>query len=157
MMSIQTPLKNTELYDRDFLEWIELTADLLRSRKFSELDLVNLIEEIESMGRSEKNALESNLEILLMHLLKYKYQSEKISNSWKSTIREQRLRIVKSLKSSPSLKVYFLEVFSECYENARALAADETGLSIFTFPESSPFNPEQIIDVNFLPAIDVEI
>jgi hypothetical protein len=145
------PLKDNELYDRDFLEWTETTVDLLRSQKFSEIDLENLIEEIESMGISEKNALESNLEILLMHLLKYKYQPQKISNSWKYTIREHRLRIVKSLKSSPSLKVYFLEVLSECYKNARELATDETGLAIFDFPESSPFTPEQIIDANFLP------
>ncbi len=148
---ILTPQKNTQLYDRDFQEWIEVTANLLRSQKFSELDLENLIEEIECMGKSEKNALDSNLRILLRHLLKYKYQPHKISNSWKYTIREHRLQIIKSLKSSPSLKVYFLEVFTECYENARELAADETGLPILTFPESSPFTPEQTIDVNFLP------
>ena len=143
--------KNTQLYDRDFFKWIETTANLLRSQRFGEIDLENLIEEIESMGRSEKNALESNLEVLLMHLLKYKYQPQKISNSWKYTIREHRLRIIKSLKSSPSLKIYFLEIFAACYKNARDLAADESGLEIMTFPESSPFTPEETIDSNFLP------
>jgi hypothetical protein len=86
-----------------------------------------------------------------VHLLKYKYQSQKRSNSWLYTIREHRIRLIDDFKDSPSLKRYFSEVFSECYKNARELAADETGLTILTFPESSPFTPEQIIDSNFLP------
>ena len=75
-----TDLNNTikpSLYDQDYYLWITETAQLLREKDFNQVDLDNLIEEIESMGRSEKKAVRSNLRILLMHLLKYKYQPKK--------------------------------------------------------------------------------
>ena len=127
------------------------TAQLLRERKFKKVDLDNLIEEIESMGRSEKKAVRSNLRILLTHLLKYKYQSQKRSNSWLFTIVEHRQRIKDSFKDSPSLNRHFIQEFAECYQDARALAAAETGLPIDTFPVDSPFSPEDTIDADYLP------
>jgi Domain of unknown function DUF29 len=142
---------SSELYDQDFYQWIETTAKLLRDRNFSALDMDNLIEEIETMGRNEKRSLKSALEVLLMHLLKYKYQPEKRTNSWKSTIREQRNRLTEYLEESPSLKSYFQQVFTQSYHKSRALAADETGLSIKIFPKESPFTIEQIFDFDYLP------
>jgi len=93
----------TSLYERDFYLWLQTTINLLKEGKFSEIDLENLLEELESMGRSDKNALKSNLRVLLMHLLKYKYQPEKRTNSWVYTIREHRKRIRDTFKTSPSL------------------------------------------------------
>lgn len=139
------------LYDRDFLLWLEQTAAQLREGRLTELDVVNLLEEIESMGRSEKQALESNLEILLMHLLKYRYQPDLRSNRWRFTIREHRSRIDKALKASPSLKRHLEQVFPECYQTAIELAAAETGLAIATFPPDCPFQIDQILDPQFLP------
>ncbi|BAY76908.1 hypothetical protein NIES25_33660 [Nostoc linckia NIES-25] len=98
---------NSHLYDQDFYLWIDTTAKQLKEGRFSEVDLENPIEEIECMGRSEKHALASNLVVLLMHLLKYKYQPEKRSNIWKVTIREHRRRLRITFKDSPSLKPYF--------------------------------------------------
>lgn len=150
-----TQLSNTTtstLYDRDFYLWLEMTAMLLRKGKFSQLDMPNLIEEIEAMGRSEKEALESNLVVVLMHLLKYKYQPSIRSNSWKSSIREHRRRLKKALKNSPSLKPYLNEVFAEAYRDARDLAADETGLSLENFPLQSPFTIEETLNPDYLPA-----
>jgi hypothetical protein len=149
-MTVQLP-KTTNLYDSDYLQWLETTVNHLKNRDFEHLDLDNLIEEIETLGRSEKRELESRLTILLMHLLKYKYQSSKRSNSWLFTIREQRLRILKSFKDSPSLKNYFQNIFSEIYSDARALAADETGLNIDTFPEDCPFDIELVLNPDWLP------
>ena len=103
------------------------------------------------MVRSEKKAIRSNLRILLMHLLKYKYQSEKRTNSWLFTIREHRKRLRDDFKNSPSLKRYFREVFEECYQDARELAADETGLTIDTFPVESPFSQEETLNPDYLP------
>ena len=143
--------KTTNLYENDYLQWIENTVDRLKNRDFENIDLENLIEEIETLGRSEKRELESRLTILLMHLLKFKYQSSKRSNSWRFTIREQRLRILKSFKDSPSLKNYFQNIFSEIYSDARALAADETGLNIDTFSKNSPFNIEFVLNYDWLP------
>jgi hypothetical protein len=152
MLIMTTQLsKTSNLYEHDYLQWIENTVERLRNRDFENIDLENLIEEIETLGRSEKRELESRLTILLMHLLKYKYQSSKRSNSWLFTIREQRLRILKSFQDSPSLKNYFQNIFSEIYSDARALAADETGLNIDTFPRNSPFNIESVLNSDWLP------
>ncbi|MBD2449831.1 DUF29 domain-containing protein [Nostoc sp. FACHB-152] len=142
---------NLRLYDQDFYLWIETTAKQLKEGRFSDVDLENLIEEIESMGRSEKRVLESNLVVLLMHLLKYKYQPEKRSNSWKVTIREHRRRLTRTFKDSPSLKPYFQEVFTDCYQDARKQASDETGLSVDIFPVESPFTMDECLDEDFLP------
>ncbi|MBC1237839.1 DUF29 domain-containing protein [Nostoc sp. 2RC] len=141
----------SDLYEQDFYLWIQTTVELLKQKNFTQLDLENLIEEIETMGRSEKKALRSNLEVVLMHLLKYRYQPEKRSGSWQATIREHRKRLRETLEESPSLKLYFDEVFGECYNHARLLAADETELAVATFPEKSPFIPEQILNPAFLP------
>ncbi|WP_414549259.1 DUF29 domain-containing protein [Anabaena sp. CCY 0017] len=142
---------NSQLYDQDFYLWLETTAEQLKAGKFAEVDLANLIEEIECMGRSEKRALESNLVVLLMHLLKYKYQPEKRTNNWLSTIFEHRRILTKNLQDSPSLKNYFSETFAECYQDARQQAAIETGLSLDTFPVESPFTTDESLDKDFLP------
>jgi len=147
----KTVFQKLRLYDQDFYLWIETTAKQLKDGRFSEIDLENLIEEIESMGRNEKRALESNLVVLLMHLLKYKYQPQKRSNSWKGTIREHRRRLTRTFKDSPSLKPYFQEVFADCYQDAKKQASDETGLSVDTFPVDSPFTMDECLDEDFLP------
>jgi hypothetical protein len=146
-----TTFTNSSLYEEDFYLWIETTVKQLKKGKFAEVDLANLIEEIESMGRSEKRALESNLVVLLMHLLKYKYQPEKLSNSWLSTIFEHRRRLNKSLQDSPSLKKYFAENFMECYQDARQLAALETGLTLDTFAVESFLTADECLNQEFLP------
>lgn len=147
-LSIST---NKILYESDFYLWLSTTAQLLRDRNFSALDIDNLIEEIEGMARKEKQALKSNLRILLMHLLKWQYQTEKQTNSWRFTIREHRKRIKNLLEDSPSLKPYYLDIFVESYQDARELAADETGLSLDTFSVDSPFTPEEVLNEDYLP------
>ncbi|MBE9057500.1 DUF29 domain-containing protein [Sphaerospermopsis sp. LEGE 08334] len=142
---------NSNLYEQDFYLWIEITAKQLKAGNFAEIDLENLIEEIESMGRSEKRSLESNLVVLLMHLLKYKYQPEKRSRSWISTIFEHRRRLNKQFQDSPSLKKYFLETFAECYQDARQQASIETGLDLDIFPLESPFNTDECLNQDLLP------
>ncbi|MGK7924816.1 MAG: DUF29 domain-containing protein [Spirulina sp.] len=146
------PKKSTiALYERDYLLWLDTTVHLLKQREFVRVDIENLIEELEDMGKSQKNALESNLRVVLMHLLKYQYQPEKRSNSWRATLREHRIRLRKAFKDSPSLKRYFEDIFAECYEDARAIAADETDLSLSEFPEISPFSQEDSLNEEYLP------
>jgi Domain of unknown function DUF29 len=144
-MTIQTK----KLYDTDFNLWLETTAQLLRERQLNQIDYDNLIEEIEDMGNSQKDALESNLRILLMHLLKWEFQPEKRSNSWKYTIVEHCLRINKSFKKSPSLKKYFDDVFEESYQDARILASSETGISKDNFPVECPFAKENVLNSEY--------
>ena len=149
-MISKVPEKATLLYDTDYFQWIEETLTKLKASKFSEVDWENLIEEIEDMGRSEKRAIYSNLKILLLHLLKYRYQQEKRSKSWRSSIREHRQRLHRAFKESPSLKRYFESIIDESYEDARGLASDETGLNIDKFPEQCSFSIEEILDMDFL-------
>ena len=141
----------TSLYEQDFYLWLQTTINLLKEGKFAEIDLENLLEELESMGRRDKNALKSNLRVLLMHLLKYKYQPEKQTNSWHYTIIEHRIRLEDTFKTSPSLYRFFEDIFNESYQNARKLAAGETGLSIEIFPPESPFTVEEVLNSDFLP------
>ena len=125
------------MYEQDYVLWLDQAVDLLRSQNFAEIDIENLVVELEHMGGSQKQEIESNLEVLLMHLLKYKYQPEKRSNSWRYTIIEHRLKLHKAFKHSPSLKRYFSQEFAECY--LRKLASAETGLAIGIFPIESAF------------------
>lgn len=141
-----------QLYDQDYYLWLKTTQKQLATGDFSALDVANLVEELADMGKSEKRAVESNLTILIMHLLKYQYQPQKRSNSWRFTIREHRRRLEKLFKDSPSLKRYFSEVLNECYEDARELAATETGLPLETFPSQTPFTTEDILNPAFLPS-----
>ncbi|MDJ0903261.1 MAG: DUF29 domain-containing protein [Xenococcus sp. MO_188.B8] len=151
-MTAKSPLTKSidNLYDEDYYLWLKNTAQLIREKRFAEVDAVNLVEEIEDMGRSEKRSLESNLLVLLLHLLKYKYQRAKRSNSWKASIREHRRRLRKAFRDSPSLKVYCEEVFAECYEDARQQASDETGLSLDKFPVKSPFTVSEVVNEKYL-------
>jgi hypothetical protein len=144
-------IQNPNLYEEDFYQWIETTINLLRNRKLNQLDYDNLIEELESMGRSEKRVIKSNLEVVLLHLLKWKYQPEHCSKSWQNSIREHRKRIQKLLQDSPSLNKWLSDVFDECYQDARDDAAYETGLPIEQFPTQSPFLKEEALNINYLP------
>jgi hypothetical protein len=144
---------NVASYDTDFFKWTQQQAEALAAGKASELDWANLAEEIESLGRRDWRALESRLDILLMHLLKWIYQPERrqTGRSWASTIREQRLRIGRILRDSPSLRRQVPELLATSYQNARLLGQDETGLSLETFPEACPWTAEQVLDETFWP------
>jgi Domain of unknown function DUF29 len=141
----------THLYDTDFHGWTLEQVGLLQSQQFAQLDLVNLIEEIESLGRKERQELRNRLGILLGHLLKWQFQPEQRTNSWLGTIREQRIQIKLLLRDSPSLKPYLEETFAEAYELGVALAIRETLLGEEVFPEDSPYELEQSLNAKFLP------
>jgi len=145
--SIATP---KSLYDRDFYLWIQTTAQQLKEGQFNEIDIPNLIEEIESMGRSEKRELKSRLIVLLMHLLKWQYQPEKRSENWRITISEQRICIEELLEDSPSLQPLVSEVFDDCYQKSRLKASEETGIKLNFFPKESPFTLEETLKTSLL-------
>ena len=142
---------NTEsLYEEDFNLWLRATAQQLRDRQLDQLDFENLIEEIESMGGSQRREIKNRLIILLMHLLKYQYQPDKRSSSWVGTILEQHDQIEFILVDSPSLKSYYLEIFSDCYNRAVRNASAETKLPVKHFPAASPFLPENVLNSDFI-------
>ncbi len=139
------------LYQKDYYGWLQENARLIREKKFSEIDTENLIEELESMGKSEKRELSSRLTILLMHLLKWQYQAVKRSTSWRNTIAVQRIDVRELLEDSPSLRNEVSDRIETAYEKAKLAAEVETGIEKQNFPAACPFSLEQILDENFLP------
>ena len=147
----------SRLYDEDFYSWTIEQAAALRAAGNARLNTPRVIdweavaEEIESMGRSEASELESRYFRLLAHLLKWQHQPDQRSGSWRGTIVEQRTRLARLLQENPGLKPQRAARFSNAYEDARELAAAETGLPIETFPEASPFTIEQATAKDFWP------
>ncbi|MDZ8140917.1 MAG: DUF29 domain-containing protein [Nostoc sp. DedQUE04] len=144
----------SHLYETDFYDWTQKQVSLLKTQQWEQLDTLNLIEEIETLGRKERQELRNRLGILLGHLLKWQFQPEKRSNSWLGTIREQRVQIKLLLQDSPSLKPYLDEVFFSVYELGLALAIRETELGENVFPEICPYTLDQTLNPKFLPNVN---
>lgn len=144
------------LYEQDYYLWIEKTISLLENHQFSDLDLDNLIEEISSMGKSEKRSLESYLTRLLEHLLKLAYWESELEynqRGWKNEIRNFRLRIQQIIEDSPSLKPYLSEIFSPCYQNARKLFLDVSGMAENLVSLAPICTIEQALNEDWFPEI----
>jgi len=140
---------NSSTHENDFYAWTQEQAHLLRTGQLHQIDLQNIAEEIEDMGCSERRQLESRLEILIMHLLKWQFQPNLRSRSWQLTIKEQRLRLEKILQKNPSLQPNLTEAIAEVYPLATLSAERETGLSLF--PETCPYSLTEILSTEFLP------
>ena len=146
--------EKTSQYERDFYAWLLEQAQLLRNGQLRQLDKDNIAEELEGLARTDKHKLESHTIRLLMHLLKWQFQTRRRSRSWLLTIREARRRVTRLLQDSPSLKPFIHEIFADCYARARGDAAAETGLSLKNFPAECPYTLDQVLDENFLPTGD---
>jgi Domain of unknown function DUF29 len=145
---------NKTLYEQDFYLWIQTTLQLLRERKLAQLDIENLIEEIDSMGRSERKELKTRLIVLIEHLLKLKYWTEEKdynARGGRNTIVEQRRQIAYTLADSPSLKSVLNDVFLDCYTDARNDTIRKYQLPSELFPEESAFSLVQVLDADFIP------
>jgi hypothetical protein len=138
-------------YNKDFYNWTLHNADLIRQQKFAEVDIEHVAEEIESMGNRDRRELINRLAVLIAHLLKWEYQPNKRSKSWKLTIKEQRIKVLQLLEESPSLKHQLALKFNAAYEQAIVMAEIETGLEESAFPKESPFNLDQCLDHHFFP------
>jgi len=139
----------TDLYERDFHQWTERSAELLREGRLSEIDAENIAEELESMGRSQKRELNSRLTVLSAHLLKWEHEPNFRSKSWTKAIRSQRNEIEDLLEDSPSLagKVDL----TKAYRRAAEEAASDMGVDARLFPPSCPYSFDQAKDGGFWP------
>ena len=137
----------TATYETDFYLWTQQQADLLRQAQFNriDLDLGNIAEEIESMGKRDRRSISSYVQNVLLHLLKWRYQPEQRGASWRLSIENARDQILNLLDESPSLKSEMGKFATKEYQRALRNAAGETGLPLTTFPEQCPFTIEQII------------
>jgi hypothetical protein len=138
-----------ELYDLDFFEWTARNAELLREGRFAEADIEHIAEELEDMGKRDRRELESRLELLLEHLLKWQMQPLLRGPSWSRTIAVQRSAIAKLLEEAPSLQPKI--DLERCYAAAVKIASRETGFSRDRFPSACPFRLEQVLDDDYFP------
>ena len=144
---------NPAVYEQDFAQWAFDQAELMRSGRFSSLDLGNLIEEIECMGRSEYRALSSRMTVLVGHLLKWRFQPAYRGNSWRRTIKVQRRDILRLLKESPSLKTRLGDEqwLGEIWQDAVGDAAEETGIDETRFPGKPIWTAADMLNPDFFP------
>jgi hypothetical protein len=148
-MSNKRPLaqqKPKALYDKDFYKWTIDQSRSLRKGEYSNLDIDNLIEEIESLGRSERRTLESFFINLLLHLLKIKYQPAFHTSSWDASVKVARIQIEKTLAQNPSLKPKVTEIFTDAYKLARLSAVKETGIEEKVFPTVCPWTVKECME-----------
>ena len=131
-------------YEADYSAWVLAQATLLQEGRFAELDVENLVDEVESLSRSDYAAFVSAIEIVLIQMLKWDVQPERRGPSWVASIVEHRRRIVRALKQSPSFRSRLEEAVEEAFETATARAAGETNLPLSDFPEQNPFDWEDI-------------
>ena len=145
------------LYDADFYAWTVEQAKLLEGQQWEQLDVPNLIEEIESLGRQQRQELRSRLSVLLGHLLKWQYQPRRRSRSWLATIRIQRRDILRLLQENPSLKPALGKILEDAFANARDLAIAETDLPEQDFPSECLYSLAEILDEVFYPGEPSEL
>jgi hypothetical protein len=139
-LSFVAPSKKKEQeYETDFFKWAFDQANLLKKGEFSRLDIKHLIEEIESLGKSQLDKLESYLVALLMHMLKIRYQPQMRTRSWDLSVEHATHKVKKVLEDNPSLKHKFDEIYEEAYYSARIQSVIETKLPENTFPEKCPW------------------
>ncbi len=145
-------MPQSQLYERDFFAWANEQAALLRSGKLAQADIDHIAEEIESMGKTEKRELVSRLTVLLLHLLKWRFQPELRSTSWRLTVEEQRIQVESHMADNPSLEAGLERAIADAHRLAVIGARRETGLPAQTFPAACPWSFGQIMDPDFWPA-----
>jgi hypothetical protein len=151
MSETDTKARSNSLYESDFYTWTQEQAQLLRERRFDNLDLENLVDEVASVGSSEKREIRNRLKVLLTHLLKWRFQSGRRGSSWSDTLFSQRQNLTDILDGSPSLRPYFEHAIKAAYAGAKVSASKQTGLAIGIFPEECPFSVAEMLDFEFFP------
>lgn len=131
-------------YEDDFYTWTQEQGARLRAGDLTGLDLENLAEEIETLGRSEFNSLASAWRVILLHMLKWDHQPERRTRGWAISIRAQRDNAADVLTDNPGLKGRLTEALERAYRGARLEAANETGLPVKTFPVACPYTLEDL-------------
>lgn len=140
------PGRNRLAYEADYAAWISHQVELLKADRWSEVDKENLIDEVESLGRSDFKSFVSAIEIVIAHMLKWDYQPARRGPSWIGSIDEHRARIEQELADSPSYKARIEEAMRRAYRPARAIASRETGLDVGSLPRECPYSWNDVVD-----------
>ncbi len=143
------PVRVSARHDEDLYTWVQEQVALLRAGRFDEIDAENIAEELSDVGKTEFSKLQSALEIVLTHMLKWDHQPEKRTRSWDNSIVAHRALYSDVLQDNPGLKPRREEALARAYRQARLRASSETGLSRSSFPEDCPYDWPAILDRNF--------
>ncbi len=146
------PPSNAPAYEDDFVAWLEDQAQHARRGETDALDLENIAEELEGVARGDRREIRNRLAVLLVHLLKCRVRPEKRSASWLGTIAEQRDHILHVIEDSPSLRSFPALILERAYPEARRRAALQMRLRETAFPETCPFNIDEVLDSGWLPS-----
>ena len=146
-----TAASDAALYDEDYFTWTQRQADHIRLGHFSLIDVANVAEEIESLGKSQASELASRYKVLCLHLLKQMVQPALNGRSWRATIAEQRASVAVLLRKNPGLKSKKAALFADGYEIACKVAKAETGLPLALFPAEPPFSLTEAEDEGYEP------
>ncbi|WP_375382812.1 DUF29 domain-containing protein [uncultured Sphingomonas sp.] len=138
--------RNYPAYEEDFAAWLGAQAALLRARRFDELDIEHLVDEVESVGRSEFRAFASSIELIIFHMLKWDFQPELRGTSWRKSIRDQRRSAAKLLVDNPSFKLRIVEAVELAYIGMPEAVNDETGVPAYRLPQSCPYSWDEIMN-----------
>lgn len=142
----------TALYETDFYQWTVKQAELLRGEDYAELDIDNLIEEIESMGKSDRREVGSRLTTIMEHMLKLVHEPKsRAKNGWKRTIATQRIELAKLLRDNYTLRSQIADFIEDAYSDARQLAAVGLDCSVAVFPVVCPWTAGQLQNIDWLP------
>jgi hypothetical protein len=134
------------LYDTDFAEWADRTAELLRARRFGDIDWESVVEEIETLGRSERAAVRSQLRRMLAHLIKQRIQPEGDGASWRSSVANARFEIRNDIQDSPSLRRHLEDNLQVIYRDAAEEALIQMNRQAADLPADCPWTVEQLLD-----------
>lgn len=150
-LKLPSPALAVPRYEEDLVAWMESQIELLRARKFEQLDLENLLEELEGMVRHERRGLQSRVELVMLHLLKHQFQPSRRSRSWLLTLEEQRSQISDRIEDSPSLRRALESYMVSRYPRVAKRASLQTGMPLSNFPATCPYTVEQVLDEDLLP------
>jgi DNA polymerase III gamma/tau subunit len=140
-----------QLYDIDDDEWLEQTINLLKNHQFQQLDLDNLIEELEDLGREKKNAVASLLDQIIRHLLLLQYwttEAEYNAVHWQEEIYNFRTQLRRTITTN--LRKYLEDELTSIYQDALGFVKIKT-TNLVTFPTECPYSQEQLLDRSWLP------
>lgn len=144
-------MTNQASYDTDFDAWAQQQAAALRAKDWAQLDIEHLAEEVEELRKTERRGVRSQLRLILSHLLKWVYEPQKRTDSWRSTIANGRVLVQEDLEDNRSLARELTALEDWAYPRARRDAAKDTGLPLATFPDVCPWPLAQVLDEDFWP------
>lgn len=145
----QLRLALRQLYEEDYVRWLDETLQQLKKQEVETLDWKHLAEEIEALGNEQRHKVESYLRQILKHLLFYQYwRVENCRHHWEVELDNFRTEL-RSLVRSKTLYNYLNRIVDETYQDALRQAQKKSQLNCF--PPHCPYTVEQILAVDFLP------